>query len=160
MTWKGGKSYQYQDSELRPLTRQPVPSRYTDCATVHQQNLRRASSVTIVTRLQAGRPGLNFRPGQELFVVCRPEPSLPSIKHIPGAPSPAVKLLEHDADHSSQCSPLSPTSYSVMNLVFHKTRWISWPVEVQGYSRLKNSAPWSSWTNRNRMYTLIHIFRL
>jgi hypothetical protein len=65
----------------------------------------RDSSVSIVTRLLARRPGFNFWKGKEFFLLdtaSRPalEPTQPPIQWVPGALSQGLRRPGHEADHS------------------------------------------------------------
>jgi hypothetical protein len=62
------------------------------------------TEVSIATGCGLGRPGIDFRQGQEIFVystASRPalRPSQSPIQWVPGALSPGVKRLGREADH-------------------------------------------------------------
>jgi hypothetical protein len=63
----------------------------------------RGSSVSIVTRLWAGRPGFNSRQGLRFFLLANPA-SYPMDTGIGGS-FPRVKRPGHEADHSPQSVP-------------------------------------------------------
>jgi hypothetical protein len=74
----------------------------------------RGSSVSSVTRLRAGRPGLDSLPGQECLLIAtasRPVlgPTQPYIQWVPGTLSPGVKRPGREDDH------LPPSSAEVKN---------------------------------------------
>jgi hypothetical protein len=74
----------------------------------------RGSSVSIATRLRARRPRIDFRHGQGIFLFATAfgptlGPTQPSIQQIQEVPSPGVKRLGREADHSL------PSSIEVKN---------------------------------------------
>jgi hypothetical protein len=82
--------------------------------------LSRSSLVSIVTRLQAGRPGSIFGRGMEFFffaTASRPAvgPTQPPIQDVTrggGALSPGVKRPSGEADHSPPSSAHAKNAWS------------------------------------------------
>jgi hypothetical protein len=86
--------------------------------------MNRGSSVDIVTRLRAGRPGFVSWQGKEIFVfpvAFRPALRFiqPFIQWVPWVLSPGVKPEGHEADRS----PLSNAKVS-MELYLHSPIWL------------------------------------
>jgi hypothetical protein len=76
----------------------------------------RDSSVSIVTRLRAGRPGFDSGQGKRIFLVTvsRPAvgPTQPPIQWAPGAVSPGVKRPGREADHSHPSNAVVKNAWS------------------------------------------------
>jgi hypothetical protein len=73
------------------------------------------SSVSIVTRLGAGRPGFNSRQGQGFF-SSPPRPTHPPIQRVPWALYPGKKRPENESDSSPASSAEDKNAWSYTSI--------------------------------------------